>query len=68
MFNLFKIQLSSDKNKFLYPLGCNKKEPYGEQAERVHIDDNDNVFINVEDDEFQRILARQIQVLSRYWL
>jgi len=68
MFNLFKIQLFSDEAKFLLPLGCNKKEPYGEQAGRVHIDDVDNAFINVEDDDFQRILARQVQALSRYWL
>jgi len=66
MFNFLRMLLFSGPDMFLSPLNSGKNEHHHDQAGRVHVDENGNAFINVEDDEFQRILAKHIQMLSRY--
>lgn len=66
MFNLLKLLLFSGPDMFLSPLNNGNKEQRDDQAGRIHVDDNGNAFINVEDDEFQKVFAKHIQALRRY--
>ena len=66
MFNLLKLLTIAGPDGFIAPRHEKNNDNSGCDREITHIDDNGNAFINVDDEEFQRVFARHIQALSRY--
>ncbi|HIE4390964.1 hypothetical protein [Serratia sp. Je.1.23.a] len=66
MLNLLKLLTIAGPDSFIAPRHEKNHAKSGGGRETTHIDDNGNAFINVDDEEFQRVFARHIQALSRY--
>lgn len=66
MFTLLKLLTIAGPDSFIAPRNEKNNSKSEERRETIHIDDNGNAFINVDDEEFQRVFARHIQALSRY--
>lgn len=66
MFTLLKLLTIAGPDSFIAPRHEKDNAKSEGRRETTHIDDNGNAFINVDDEEFQRVFARHIQALSRY--